>query len=146
MVLYTLPFTSCRTHNSRERRCNNNRGQHSNLVTVLLLSSFFMSASETCQSLMLTSFNYKIYAHVSELLLQFKVYAMRMVHGACSLVLWTASYVRTLTQVTINNKNKLQAKKQTWVQFVFASDNSKQDVTTTYCGVPALILHLSILL
>ena len=45
----------------------------------------------------------------------------------------------------IRSKNKLQAKKQTWVRFVFAVPYSKQDVTT-YCGVPALILYLSILL
>ena len=31
------------------------------------------------------------------------------------------------------------------IRFWRALDNSKQDVTT-YCGVPALILHLSILL
>jgi len=39
MVLYTLPFTSCRTNNSRERLCDNNRGQHSYLLTFWFAST-----------------------------------------------------------------------------------------------------------
>ena len=55
--------------------------------------------------------------------------------------------LKLLTKVTKHSKNKLQANKTnlSTIRFCRALDNSKKDVTN-YCGVPALILQLSILL
>ena len=68
------------------------------------------------------------------------VYTLNII-SACTYV--NKSYKTQQEQVTSKETNL------STICFCRALDNSKQDVTkdvTTYCGVPALILHLSILL
>jgi len=64
------------------------------------------------------------------------VYTLNII-SACTYV--NKSYKTQQEQVTSKETN------MSTIRFCRALDNSKQDVTT-YCGVPALILHLSILL
>ena len=75
------------------------------------------------------------------------VYGHQWHGGASSLVIWTIEHNMYVNKSYKTQQEQVTSKKTnlSTIRFCRALDNSKQAVTT-YCGVPALILHLSILL